>query len=181
MTTQKSLFNDEIGTDIEKLLWYEKEITRISNRVQEQNNILEQLRMHKADLDKKKDDLILKLHNQGIVFKRHEHIFSNTISESNAPTTTEVPLTDNVSKSELYSMIQSIIKETLTTSSAPSLTSNDTSTYLKTLEKNLLDLNDSEDNISEVSSTAYIFDTPNLKRNTLPVISPTSLPVNTKR
>lgn len=174
----KNTMKDELSTDIERLVWHEKELQRVIDRVEEQQTIMEQLRMYKADIEKKKDDLILKLHNHGIVFQRHEQIFSQKEPEVAPETDSNKQLTDTLSKTELRTLIQSVLKETLMETTQP-ITKEPQSTQPK--ENVLLDLTDNDDARSEISSTAYIFDTPKSGRRNIPVISPTSLPVNVKR
>jgi hypothetical protein len=158
MDDKFSTLQDEISEQIEKLNWYEKEDDRISERLQLQENVIEQLKMYKAEIENKKEMLILKLHQNGITFNRHKHIFE-TKEEHNETYSTIDKLSTDVSKDEIYTYIKSIIKETL---------SADIKEQNK--EKNLVDL-DTSDTQSEIS-TSYLFDS----KKSLPIISPTSLP-----
>ena len=157
MDEKLSTLQDEISEQIEKLNWYEKEDGRIIERIQLQETIIEQLKMYKAEIENQKEMIILKLHQNGVTFNRHKHIFE--IKQQRETFNNSDKLSTDVSKDEIYTLIKNIIKETLT---------GDNKEQVR--EKNLLEL-DTDDSQSE-KYNQYLFES----KKILPIVSPTSLP-----
>lgn len=165
MYEEKAAYKDEISENIEKLNIYEKECERIIERINTQEKILEELRMYKAEIENKKENLILKLHENGIVFERHKHMFLQEEKENveieNKITETTNENEKGITKDELYSIIQNVIKETLKKEK-------NTETEIKVMDIDEEDGSHINNNISSFSYT---------KNNiNVPLISPTSLP-----